>query len=375
VTIVSYEYKDTVQQGESFSKIELGKVNLFVGASGSGKTRFLNTLFNFGSFLTTGQRFRRGHWKIELQASGYTYFLEYKGQEPGETEQSIVRELITATDKSGKKEILVDRNQGKFIFCNTRLPKLPASKPSVYLLKEEPKIAPLFRSFSRILRRSFDTDTITQARLLQPVTKNTINEFRTDKSLDQLLAKQFPLSATLYVLRKNFPTKFKLIAQYYQSIFQTIEAVQISNITAPRLDKTGEIPAIAIKQKGVRKLIEISQLSSGMVKVLLILTDVITMPNGSVYMIDEYENSLGINAIDFFPGFLSQHGNDNQFIITTHHPYLINNIPVRDWYLFNRKGADVRIKPGKELEDKIGKSKQAAFIQLINDPFYAEGFK
>ena len=87
MSIVSYEYKDTLQQGESFSKIDLGKVNLFVGASGSGKTRFLNTLFNFGSFLTTGERFRRGHWKIELQASSYTYFLEYIGQGPGETER------------------------------------------------------------------------------------------------------------------------------------------------------------------------------------------------------------------------------------------------------------------------------------------------
>ncbi len=111
-------------------------------------------------------------------------------------------------------------------------------------------------------------------------------------------------------------------------------------------------------------------LSSGMQKVLLIITDIITLPNNSIYIIDEYENSLGINAINFLPDFIISNGKDSQFITTSHHPYLINNIPVTDWQIFSRCGSTVTVKGGNELIGKYNKSKQDAFIQLMNDPAY-----
>ena len=108
-----------------------------------------------------------------------------------------------------------------------------------------------------------------------------------------------------------------------------------------------------------------------MQKALLIITDIMTLPKGSIYMVDEYENSLGINAIDFLPELLDDHGANSQFFVTTHHPYLINNMPMKTWRVFHREGSKVSIKSGEELERKYGKSKQQAFVQLINDPFYS----
>ncbi len=108
-----------------------------------------------------------------------------------------------------------------------------------------------------------------------------------------------------------------------------------------------------------------------MQKVLLIITDILTLPAGSIYIIDEYENSLGVNAIDFLPQFLMDHGESVQFIITTHHPYLINNMPINSWRIFHRVGSVVSIKQGSEFQQKFGVSKQQAFIQLLNDPFYS----
>jgi predicted ATPase len=110
-----------------------------------------------------------------------------------------------------------------------------------------------------------------------------------------------------------------------------------------------------------------------MQKVLLIITDVVTLPGGAIYLIDEYENSLGINAINFLPSFLDEQRGDNQVVVTSHHPYLINAIPIDNWYVFNRIGTNVRIKRGTELAEKYGRSKQTLFNQLLNDPFYTEG--
>lgn len=53
--------------------------------------------------------------------------------------------------------------------------------------------------------------------------------------------------------------------------------------------------------------------------------------------------------------------------------YIINKIPVNDWYIFHRRGSEVSIKHGEELIQRFGQSKQKAFIKLINDPFYTEG--
>ncbi len=90
-------------------------------------------------------------------------------------------------------------------------------------------------------------------------------------------------------------------------------------------------------------------------------------------MIDEYENSLGVNAIDFLPSMLLEYKSNEQFFITSHHPYLINQMPISSWYVLHREGAIVEIKFGEELEKRYGKSKQQAFIQLMNDSFYNTG--
>jgi predicted ATPase len=110
-----------------------------------------------------------------------------------------------------------------------------------------------------------------------------------------------------------------------------------------------------------------------MQKVLLIIADVINSPADIIYMVDEYENSLGVNAIDFLPPFVGECGGKRQFIVTTHHPLLINAIPISDWFVFHRKGTQIRVTHGNELVEKYGKSKQQRFIQLINDPIYKNG--
>ena len=46
---------------------------------------------------------------------------------------------------------------------------------------------------------------------------------------------------------------------------------------------------------------------------------VILPEEGCVYLIDEYENSLGVNAINFFPSVLFEAASKSQFIITSHH--------------------------------------------------------
>jgi hypothetical protein len=62
-----------------------------------------------------------------------------------------------------------------------------------------------------------------------------------------------------------------------------------------------------------------------------------------------------------------------QFILTSHHPYIINNIDLTDWKIVTRKGGIVRVKDAEQLH--LGRSKHQAFIQLMNLDEYREGIE
>lgn len=109
-----------------------------------------------------------------------------------------------------------------------------------------------------------------------------------------------------------------------------------------------------------------------MQKIILILVDLEIIPDGFVYLLDEYENSLGTNVMDFLPDYLDTILSEKQIqlLVTTHHPYLINKVDTIDWYIFNRKGRHVSIQYGEENIERFGRSKQERFTQLINSDIY-----
>ena len=63
---------------------------------------------------------------------------------------------------------------------------------------------------------------------------------------------------------------------------------------------------------------------------------------------------------------------DVQTIITTHHPYLINAMPIESWQIMSRKGSHVTISRGDTRKEIYEASSQEAFTQLLNDPLYSD---
>jgi predicted ATPase len=130
-------------------------------------------------------------------------------------------------------------------------------------------------------------------------------------------------------------------------------------------------PFLEIKEKGVSKWINQSSLSSGMYKTFMHISELFVLPRGTVVLIDEFENSLGVNCIDVLTEDLLQESRNIQFIVTSHHPYIINNISPKYWKIVTRKGGTVTTKDAKNLG--FDKSKHKAFLQLLNLEEYSEG--
>jgi len=178
----------------------------------------------------------------------------------------------------------------------------------------------------------------------------------------------------MYFFEKYHKDIYETICHEFISLFPFVREVKVLDAEHYGISLPGLVPVFSLREKETNQWVRLDTFSSGMKKVLLILTDIFVLPvSGAVYLIDEYENSLGTNAINFFPNVLFETEKPSQFIITSHHPYIIGNVQVRDWIVLHRKGTEVFAKQGKELEEKFGKSKQKSYIKLINDPFYTGG--
>ncbi|MCX7171303.1 MAG: AAA family ATPase [Proteobacteria bacterium] len=368
--LISYKYTGASDDDFSFSEIILKQTNMFVGESGSGKTKLLNTIFNMGQRVTADGRIGSGGWEMTCESEEVIFRWSYRC-----LPTSIIEfEKIERAKADGGFEVIATRTTSNEItFLGDRLPKLARDTSLIALLKEEDTIAPFFRGFGRVMRRNFFSDELERAAAFGSVPKELVDILK-PKDNSSARPIDLPLNIRLYALKEHSPEKYNEICRYFQSIFLTIESCDIANYSTLYQDQplgiSGKVPVFCIKEREVQRLIGLHELSSGMQKVLLLMTDIMTLPLGYIYLLDEYENSLGVNAIHFLPGFLAEHGMNTQFIVTTHHPYLINAIPVSDWFVFRRKGTQVTIRFGDELRSRFSTSRQKAFIQLINDPIY-----
>ena len=375
--ITSFEYDERDYGQWSFSETRFERTNLLVGASGTGKTRFLNALFNIASAVVQ-REFSLGTFKMTIALDNYEYHWDYKGERDSETDKNIITENVTRkpvnVGTGEKEELLIERALGLFKFLDRELPKLSPDTPGIALLKEEELLSPLYQTFTKGQKRKFQSQGVSDAMAVQPVSADDDKLIEKKRNLNILWGKGYTVSTIMYFLEKYFPELYKTATESFKNIFPSVEDTTIQQ-HPERFSSSGIVPLFFVKEKEVEGWIGLDQLSSGMQKVLLIITDILVLPDDSFYMIDEYENSLGINAINFLPDFLIDNGGNSQYFITTHHPYLINNMPMQHWRVFNRKGSTVTIKNGADLQKKYGKSKQQAFTKLINDPYYSEGIQ
>ncbi len=76
--ILSYKYWQSGGESWEISEILLGNINLLVGDSGSGKTRLLNTIFNFGRYAVGNREIGNGCWDVtfEIRKNLYKWTVE-----------------------------------------------------------------------------------------------------------------------------------------------------------------------------------------------------------------------------------------------------------------------------------------------------------
>lgn len=355
--------------------------NLLVGISGAGKTSILKAISNLKR-IANGESINGVKWDVELLTNDhvrYHWLGEFEvrkarslikieedevNSNDGENKVSIIRETLLKD-----QEVLIARNQEVIEFKHSKTPKLPSYLSCIELFNQEEDVFPVRQEFNKMVFNPLKFN----------ISSSTLDKILRDyeyTSLSELQSSQLPISDKLLITYKKYPDTFEIIKRKFLDIFPQVEDLKIEFLEPFKLGDIGmlvsltpiflleDLPRIQIKEKNSHVWIVEPNISSGMIKSLMFLATIKLSPDGSVILIDEFENSLGVNCLDTLTEDLLVNYRDLQFIITSHHPYIINNISPAYWKIVTRKGGVIQVHNAADFH--ISKTRQKAFIDLIN---------
>lgn len=370
-----------------FEPIYFSNLALLVGVSGVGKTQILKGIFSLKE-IANGKSLNGLAWDITFLTKDeveYQWIGEFETQkQPGiisedEDESSKFKIIYEKLWRNGN--LIIERNPNEIQFQGNITPKLSPFQSVVYILNQEDDIAPVQEGFKKIIySENFRSNNIFYG--IYGILNSEVEELiRGNLSLDTIKDLNMPIALKLALVYLQYSDIFNNIKNSFIEVFSQVEDIKIEVIEDkisrpfPNLPiHTRRLPnfPVQIKEKGVNKWILQNNISSGMLKTLIHISELYLAPEGTVILIDEFENSLGVNCIDVVTDLLLQN-KSLQFILTSHHPYIINNIAMEYWKIVTRRGGVVTVRDAKDFN--LGKSRHQAFLQLINLEEYSEGIK
>lgn len=356
--IKSFRFRDHVV-GWKTETITFDSFNLLVGPSGVGKTRLIDALLSL-SAIAKGANFAGVEWDVVFELNGQLgrwlgafgnseETFEFKIVKKEDLQKyPILHERLEYNDKA-----IVDRSSEQILVAGERVPvKLSSYESCLSLLNEDENLMPVSKGFSGELHvLNFDRS----FHVLQE--KERLNLFNTENLFDN----NINLLKRIFLASSKGSPEIKSIKESMTAFFPVIEDVKVElHKFGEKLDYT--IIVVFFKERGVDHWIEHFQLSSGMWKTFLLIANHYLCASNSVILVDEIENSLGVNCIEVL-GDLMNSERGLQYIITSHHPYIINNVPISHWKIVTRNQGLVQTHPASEFG--IGASRHDAFMQLM----------
>ena len=374
--LLSLKYTNTEQEWE-LEKINFFDLTLLLGVSGVGKTQILHSIYTLKQ-IARGKSENGVKWELNFQTLNANNYI-WKGEfENINTKNDFLPQQITNLKERIKPRILfeqiylngkiiIDRTVEKFDFNGTEMPKLISTESAINILKEEELIKEIYESFKLIILRNHRQNE--NIRISNSFFNNSKNIYKTSQEIKESGLDTLYKLVLIYDISKN---TFEEIKTRFIEVFPQIENIKVETIKDDYLLRNiFETKEIQIKETGVQKWIPHNRMSSGMWRTLLHIAEMYLCNEGTVILIDEFENSLGINCIDVLTEDIIYENNNIQFIATSHHPYIINKIPYDYWKIVTRKGSLIKTFDAKDFD--LGRSHHDRFMSLINHPFYKQG--
>jgi hypothetical protein len=338
-------------------------ITLLVGLSGVGKTQILSAI-EYSLKLAVNKNLRLEPYAASLgfHVDDKEYVWSYR------IEQDLNEDFIESKEMkyvfTYEELFEVGTSIMKRELDNVQVigyDKVPTPKKDESLLvqySEEKFIKPIITELLKLYPIEMDMD------VRGAIDRESFNMFKAKikeniKKNDKLGFEKFshlPVLLKIYITKKYYPEKFVQIFSAVKELFLEINDIDIVEDTAR------DFLMVAIDVYG-KKLMQ-HEISNGMLKTIYYIVELITMSENSLVLIDEFENGLGVNCIDVLAELLLSERNDLQFIITSHHPKIINQISNKKWKIIERDIATVNNISAEEYG--ITHSQHDAYFNLIN---------
>lgn len=378
--ITSFSFTD-LKTKWTLEEASFDAFNLLVGVSGAGKTKIVEALKRVcAATLRSGAAPPDCTWALAFEHKNVAYRWEARtrtsdSESPGAGKSplpSFLMERVTVDQKP-----LIDRTEEHFSYGEKLLPKLKSSETAILLLEEEPSLLAIraaFRSvmFSEAVRPEETELSDGQvdgpgSRIGQPA--ENLHDLRSTLAVGHSALYGGLVTYSGFVIQETLPDDWEDLQATYCAIFPSVTKIGVERVRLP-ISRSKFL--LRIREEGYDDWIPQDRISSGMVRTLAHLIEVTVAPPGSVIVIDEFENSLGINCMPPLVDFLLARAPDLQYILTSHHPYIINKLPIDTWKLVMRKGSVVRVVSARDIPALRGASHHQAFTRLTNLPEYVQ---
>lgn len=338
-------------------------MTLLVGLSGVGKTQILNAVKYSLNLAVRKDIIMRPYFVnmgIEIDRDIYEWTYKIAGSETEDLMFENQEEYYIQYEKLIKNgEVIFKRCEEDISVIG--YDKVPQPKKDESLLSqysEDEKFEKLISGLRKLYSVEMELEVRggiksehfnrMKTRVVEIIKKGTNVPFETFSHL--------PAVIKIYIVKHYYENIYIKILEAVKELFIEIEDIDVVE------DEDREMYLVAIQVYG-KKLLQ-HDISNGMLKTIYYIVELFTMSDDSLVLIDEFENGLGVNCIDLLSEILLYERKDLQFIITSHHPKIINGIEQNKWKIIDRDASVVKNSNSEKYG--IGNSQHEAYFNLIN---------
>lgn len=364
---------ENLTAGQKIERIEFGALNLLVGASGAGKTQILKVLSQYIEAAASGHaipfagRFAMSFStdiKADDASSQFVWEIDTASPKNYSPAAGFAGEYVISKEslRQGDK-FLIKRNGNELFIGKKKTPGISPDKSVLNVFTEPSFIALAKFNFAKAVSYSsqkmgFGAIPTQGVKAFDTVLKALLEMNLSDDDVKFYLTNNFTL-LKIYAMKNFFPKLYASFLEDLQSIFPMIDDVGVD------IAKNGETYEIFISQD--KKIIPEEEISGGMMKTIYIIANTAFSADGSVILLDEIENALGFNCLEAVTDYIIDKATENrqQFILTSHHPYIINNIPIQNWRIVSQNHGTITAKRAENVGIDTKRNRQETFFQLM----------
>lgn len=355
---------ENIETGLKVERVDFFEdITLLVGLSGVGKTQILNAVeYSLNLAVRKDVIMRPYFVNMGIEIDGDIYEWAYKIS--GIEKEDILFE--NQEEYCIQYEKLIKNGDVIFERCDEDIrvmgyDKVPQPKKDESLLSQYSEDEEFEKLISGI-RKLYSVEMELAVRggikseLFSKLKVRVVETIRKGDNVPFKTFSHLPAAMKIYIVKHYYKDIYIKIFDAVKELFMEIEDIDVVE------DEDREMYLVAIQVYG-KKLLQ-HDISNGMLKTIYYIVELFTMSDNSLVLIDEFENGLGVNCIDLLSEILLFERKDLQFIITSHHPKIINGIEQNRWKIIDRYGSIVKNSNSEKYG--IGNSQHEAYFNLIN---------